>query len=301
MSKKMEVKAIGGHVLETKEFERDGVKLGQISGYIATFDIDRGFFGVRDRFMKGAFIESIQEHKANRNRQVRFKDNHGRVVGGFPIASVHEDETGLFGVAEVNLDVQQGAEVFSLAKQGVLVDFSIGFSAIDFETETIDEDDKIRNISKAKIWEGSIVGEPMNPKAVVTSVKSLTDTVERLLIDQQTLSEDQISEILTELKAIKTTDDIELIEVSDVESIEDLKGLEKLLKSKGFSDKAATTLVKVAHDLKAGNQGDLETGDEETGDNQGDLESQEILTLVKSMNDDITDSQILNQLKQIKR
>jgi len=162
-----ETKFIGGHVLSTKEEDRNGVRVGIVEGYIATWDIDRGdFFGIKDQFKQGAFIESIMEHILKK-RQVRLKDHHGRTVGGFPIEFVKEDDRGLFGVGEINLEVQQGREVFMLAKQGVLVDFSIGFSIVEHETEG-----DLRTITKAIIWEGSVVDEPMNPNAQITQVKN---------------------------------------------------------------------------------------------------------------------------------
>jgi hypothetical protein len=159
---------IGGRVTKTKEINKDGVNLGTIEGYIATWDLDRGdWSGVKDQFMPGAFLDSIARHKET-NRPVRLKDMHGRTVGGFPIDTVREDSKGLFGVGEINLDVQQGAEMYSLAKQGVLTDFSIGWQDLDSTIEG-----KVRTIHKSEIWEGSIVDEPMNPHATVTAVKNI--------------------------------------------------------------------------------------------------------------------------------
>lgn len=166
-----ETKHVGGNVVEVKQIERNGVPIGQISGYIATWDLDRGSWGLKDQFVKGAFAESILEHQA-KNRQVRFKDHHDRTVGGFPPETLREDETGLFGTAEVNLEVQRGREVFSLAKQGVLTDFSVGFTSLR-DSESGADGDRVRTISKATLWEGSIVDEPMNPKAKVTEVKTV--------------------------------------------------------------------------------------------------------------------------------
>lgn len=166
MTMDKEIKHLSGQVLEVKQEDRNGVPIGIIKGHAATFDIDRGM----DRFVKGAFIESIQELRQN-NRPVRmlFQHNGNMLIGGFPIESVREDEKGLAVVGEINLEVQEGREAFALAKQGILTDFSIGFS--------IDEDameDGIRVIKKATIWEFSLVSEPMNPNAVVTEVKTLT-------------------------------------------------------------------------------------------------------------------------------
>lgn len=170
MKKNKEFKVLGGQVTECKQEDRNGVPIGIIEGYIATWDIDRGdWLGVKDQFKKGAFVESILDH-IRRRRMVRFKDHHGRTVGGFPVEFVKEDERGLFGIAEVNLSVQQGMEAYMLAKQGVLTDFSIGFSVLEFEME-----DDLRTITKAIVWEGSIVDEPMNPHANVTQVKNNED------------------------------------------------------------------------------------------------------------------------------
>ena len=170
----MESKHLGGQVLEVKEEARNGVPVGIVKGYIATWDLDRGL----DRFIKGAFADSLIELRT-RNRQIRFKDHHGRTIGGFPIDRVFEDDKGLFGVGEINLEVQQGREAFSLAKQGVLSDFSIGFSSIEFEM-----DGDIRNIHKAIVWEGSIVDEPMNPEAQITEVKAVVPFQDLPLADR---------------------------------------------------------------------------------------------------------------------
>lgn len=177
----IETKRLGGIIKLVKETERAGVKIGTVEGYIATWDIDRGdWMGVKDQFVKGCFRESIAEH-LQKNRQIRLKDHHGRTVGGFPIDNVREDERGLYGVGEINLEVQQGFEAYALALQGVLVDFSIGFSVDEFSM-----DGELRIITKATIWEGSIVDEPMNPKANIIAVKSVVPYQDMQLADRET-------------------------------------------------------------------------------------------------------------------
>jgi len=169
MSIKIKTLCHGGVVTETKEVERNGVKVGIIEGYLATWDVDRGGWdGVKDKFLQGAFLKSIERHKAT-NRPVRLKDMHGRTIGGFPIDGVKEDSRGLFGRGEINLGVQQGREAFALAKQGVMSDFSIGWQI----GEGSKIKDGVRSIPEAEIWEGSIVDEPMNPHANITAVKAL--------------------------------------------------------------------------------------------------------------------------------
>lgn len=161
-----ETKQMGGRVTETKIKEVNGVKVGEISGYIAAWTVDEGL--IPDRFVRGAFARSIGEHRKRGNRQVRFKDHHGRTVGGWPIETVREDEIGLFGTAQVNLEVQQGREAFSLARQRVLVDLSVGFTAKQRQMV-----DGVRIISDADLNEGSIVDEPMNRDAQIIEVKNM--------------------------------------------------------------------------------------------------------------------------------
>lgn len=165
----IDTKNLGGRVVQAKQIERDGVPIGIVEGYIATWDLDRGDYWFKDQFVKGCFADSIAEFKAS-GRMPRFKDSHRRTVGGWVADSLKEDNKGLFGIAEINLDVQQGREAYSMAKQGVLTDFSIGFEAEEYTT---DEVNKIRTITKAILWEGSIVDEPMNPNANITAVKTM--------------------------------------------------------------------------------------------------------------------------------
>lgn len=174
MSKKEMKHVTFGNVVEVKQEDRNGVPVGIVAGYIATWDVDRG----ADRFVKGAFAESIEDLR-QKGRPIRLKDHHDRTIGGFPIGQVREDDRGLFGVGEINLDVQQGKEAFALAKQGVLSDFSIGYSVIQDNLEG-----NIRVISKALIWEGSIVDEPMNPQANIIEVKSVVPFQDLPLADR---------------------------------------------------------------------------------------------------------------------
>lgn len=162
----METKRLGGAVTETKVLTVNGVQVGEIAGYIAAWTVDRGY--IPDRFVRGAFAESIAQHKARNNRQVRFKDHHGHTIGGYPIETVVEDERGLYGRAQVNLETQRGRETYSLARQGVLVDKSVGFIA-----KRYDMIDGVRVIYEAELLEGSIVDEPMNVDANIVEVKRM--------------------------------------------------------------------------------------------------------------------------------
>lgn len=171
---KAEFKYFGGLVSEVKEESVNGVPVGIVKGYIATWSLDRG----NDRFVKGAFHDSLIELRA-KNRPIRLKDHHFRTIGGFPIDRAFEDDKGLFTVGHINLEVQQGREAFSLAKQGVLSDFSIMFTVVEFEM-----DNEIRIIKKAILWEGSLVDEPMNTEAQITEVKAVVPFQDMVISDR---------------------------------------------------------------------------------------------------------------------
>lgn len=177
---RLECGLFSGRIIETKSIDVNGVPVGVVAGYIASWtpDAHDGRYGVRDQILKGAYTKSIQEHKARNNRQVRLKNQHYQIIGGFPIETVKEDNVGLYGVGHINLDTQLGREAYSLARQGVLVDFSVGHIV---KQEKI-EDGK-RKIIEAELFEGSIVDEPKNQRARITEVKSVSSNLD--IIDDQ--------------------------------------------------------------------------------------------------------------------
>lgn len=166
---KVEKSFLSGEITETKEIDVNGVPVGVVCGYMATWQPDAydGVYGMPDRIMPGAYAESIAEHKGRNNRQIRLKEHHSVTIGGFPIDYVREDNVGLYGEGHINLSTQQGREAYALAKQGVLVDFSIGHIVTE---DNIKDDERV--ILRADIIEASIVDEPKNRYAVVTEVKS---------------------------------------------------------------------------------------------------------------------------------
>lgn len=150
---------------------RNGIPIGIVKGYLATWepDVQPGRFGKPDRFHPGAFKKSIMEHKKRGNRQIRLRDHHGKTVGGFPIDKVREDEHGLWVEGEINLETKQGKELYSLALQDVLTDFSIGFKVVRDRVGPTN-----RDIFEAIIGEGSIVDEPKNLGSNIIEVKNVS-------------------------------------------------------------------------------------------------------------------------------
>jgi len=170
-------KSFSFDIKEVKQIDREGQKFGVINGLLATFGGDK-FDRGGDTFLFGAFADSIKEHKERNSRPIRMLFQHRRdeVIGGFPIAKVIETEKGLFVEGEINLDVQKGREAFALAKQGVITDLSIGFS---IESKIVNEDDKT-TITKATIFEGSLVDEPMDMNATFSVKAFNADDAEKI-------------------------------------------------------------------------------------------------------------------------
>lgn len=160
-----------------KEKSEDG-NFGYIEGYAATFDKDRS----GDIIIPGAFKNTIKRHQKN-NRPIRmfFQHNRENMIGGFPIADVKEDEKGLYVKGQINLDVQKGAEVYALAKQGVVRDMSIGFSVDDYD---IDKENNQTYLKDIELWEISLVSEPMNTNAQILNVKGALPFKDYDLADQ---------------------------------------------------------------------------------------------------------------------
>ena len=133
-----------------------------ITGYGATFNnVDRG----NDTILPGAFKKTIERHKQE-NRPVRmyFQHDSKEIIGGFDAHSLREDAKGLHVTGQLNLGVQRGIEVTNLIKQGVLSDFSIGYSIVDFDFK-----DGVRILKELDLWEISVVSEPMNTEARILS------------------------------------------------------------------------------------------------------------------------------------
>lgn len=154
---------------DTKEMSIDEDRnVAVIKGYAATFDLDRG----GDIIAKGAFDKTLADHK-KRKRQIRmlWQHNSHELIGGYPPEKAYVDSNGLFVEGEINLDTRRGKEAYALAKQGVLCDFSIGYMVHDSEYQTM-KGIPVRLINELELFEVSPVGEPMNPKAQITDVKS---------------------------------------------------------------------------------------------------------------------------------
>lgn len=162
-----ESKTFAFNITETKEVEIDGLKYGIVRGYASTYgNVDRG----NDRVITGAFNKSLKRYQETR-RPIKMYFNHdsNEIIGGFPVDKIRDDANGLYVEGQINLEVQKGREAYALAKQGVMQDFSIGYTVEDYDLKA-----GVRELKELELWEISMVGEPMNPEARILSVKNVT-------------------------------------------------------------------------------------------------------------------------------
>jgi HK97 family phage prohead protease len=203
--KEMEHKSFEFNVTETKQQEKNGVPIGIIKGYASTFgNIDR----FNDIISKGAFTKTIKDHR-KAQRQVRMLHQHYRLalIGGFPPEFLEENDKGLFVEGHINLEVQAGKELYSLAKQGVLKDMSIGFTTKKSDT---DEETGIRTLKEIRLWEISLVDEPANTQAQITDVKTAIEdiyngnvkTISDFLKHKKGLSNEEVKAVIVSLKRL---------------------------------------------------------------------------------------------------
>lgn len=164
-----------------------------VEGYVSTFgDVDLG----NDQVMPGAFKETLRS-----GPKVRFLHSHDpRLVLGTP-KKLKEDSKGLYGSFKIS-KTQLGQDTRQLLLDGAIDSFSIGYRAVDWKI--IDETAAnmgIRQLNKIELFEASLVPIPMNPAAVVTSVKEFVT-----LAEKAGFISEELSNLLSELRDLSAKD-----------------------------------------------------------------------------------------------
>lgn len=150
--------------IQIKEAKADG----SFTGYAAVFNnIDLG----RDVIMPGAFSEL----KTTADGQIRIALDHDlkRLAGK---AKVSQDDHGLKVEGQLTLGVSYVNDAYELMKTGVLDGLSVGFDIPPGGAAYEDRDGfYVRIISKAILWEFSLVAFGMNPEAKIETIKAATN------------------------------------------------------------------------------------------------------------------------------
>ena len=138
---------------------------GTVEGYGSVF-------GVRDNYddviAKGAFINSLKEHKAAGTMPAMlWQHDADKPIGVW--TEMVEDEKGLRIKGQLAMETVKGKEAHALLKMGALNGLSIGFMPKEW---AYDRDTEVRTLTAIDLWEVSLVTFPANEKARVTNVKS---------------------------------------------------------------------------------------------------------------------------------
>src|SRR5262249_42946307 len=143
---------------------------GELTGYGSTFgNLDLG----GDICAPGCFANSLAEHKADGTLPALLWAHDPTEPIGVWTEAV-EDEKGLRLKGKLTLGTQRGAEARELAKDGALA-MSIGYATRDAVY-----DDGARILKDVKLFEVSLVGMPMNPKARIVSIKSAVEAADQI-------------------------------------------------------------------------------------------------------------------------
>lgn len=228
---------------------------GTVEGYGSVF-------GVRDNYddviAKGAFIQSLKDHKAAGTMPAMlWQHDADKPIGVW--TEMVEDEKGLRIKGQLAMETVKGKEAHALLKMGALNGLSIGFMSKEW---AYDRDTEVRTLTAIDLWEVSLVTFPANEKARVTTVKAISDdevakaikhlkaaiTLHEAHMDgtEPTSEESQMKmmkmmkDALSSLQQSKGADD----DMDDMgKSIVTPKNAERILRDAGFSKADATGFV----------------------------------------------------------
>lgn len=138
---------------------------GTVEGYGSVF-------GVRDNYddviAKGAFIQSLKDHKAAGTMPAMlWQHDADKPIGVW--TEMVEDEKGLRIKGQLAMETVKGKEAHALLKMGAINGLSIGFMSKQW---AYDRETEVRTLTEIDLWEVSLVTFPANGKARVTNVKS---------------------------------------------------------------------------------------------------------------------------------
>lgn len=139
---------------------------GIFEGYASVFGV---VDSDGDVIVKGAFKESLEAHKAKgKMPKLLWMHNPTIIIG--KIIELYEDEKGLYLKGQLILEVEKGREAYALLKAGELDAMSVGFNVSGEVTASAGGGIVI---SKADLWEVSLVTWGANPEAEVLNVKTI--------------------------------------------------------------------------------------------------------------------------------
>lgn len=148
---------------EIKEIDEEGHVEGLAAGY---GNVDFG----GDRILPGAFAKSLEGRKGV--PMLLFHDQ-SRPVGLW--REFIETDDGLKVTGKISTKTRDGGEAYQLVKDGALSGLSIGYEPVIKRAVG-----KVRELVEVALHEVSLVSIGMNPRALVTGIKDLENSRNRL-------------------------------------------------------------------------------------------------------------------------
>ena len=143
----------------------------EFEGYASLFGVADG---AGDIVARGAFARTLRARPPARVRMLYQHFAHEPIGVWEAIA---EDARGLYVRGHVVTDVQRGAEVMALLREGALNGLSIGFRT---RRARRDRATGHRILQDIELWEVSVVTFPLLPSSHVTAVGAKSDVARRI-------------------------------------------------------------------------------------------------------------------------
>jgi HK97 family phage prohead protease len=153
------------------EFKLDSAETGVFRGYGSTFgNVDLG----KDKCVKGCFKRSLGEHaKAGTMPFMYWMHDRNEPIGDW--TEVDEDDKGLRVVGKLwtgSQETECSRKAMGILKGTAAKGLSIGYRT---QKHSFDQKTGVRSLEDVDLPEVSVVGYGMNPKALVSSIKSLLE------------------------------------------------------------------------------------------------------------------------------
>jgi hypothetical protein len=151
------------------EFKLDATQPGRFKGYGSTFgNVDLG----KDRCVKGCFARSLAEHAKNGTKPaMNWMHDKTEPVGDW--IDANEDSKGLMLEGQLwtgDQETECSRKAANMLRGTGPKGLSMGYKTQKFG---YDQKTGVRSLEDVDLMEVSVVGYGMNPKAVVTHIKSL--------------------------------------------------------------------------------------------------------------------------------
>lgn len=206
---------------KNKQLDFSCTKVKALDGEKGKFSAYGNVKGVLDHAgdvtVKGAFENTIKEHKANGTMPKFLGQHQGRMMPLGIITDIKEDEHGLYFEGEFCLETQAGAEAYALCKMGAIDQFSIGYLTIK---EHYDSTKGINYLQDLSVKEISLVTFACNEESTLQSIKSLDDDAEltdRMIQDmlrENGVSKRKAEKLVNQYKAASAPVEVEVVDVT---------------------------------------------------------------------------------------